>query len=66
MTETKKSQLVLCTCGQQLNLDYDSLSTDLGKNPFTESVLIHDTCCQENGLEKIAELLGKSDRPLVI
>ncbi|MHA1905946.1 MAG: hydrogenase iron-sulfur subunit [Candidatus Thorarchaeota archaeon] len=66
MTEKKKSQLILCTCGKQLNLDFDSLSANLGKNALTESVLVHDTCCQEEGLEKIAEILGKNDSPLVI
>jgi heterodisulfide reductase subunit A len=66
MAEKKKSQLILCTCGKQLNLDFDSLSTNLGKNAMVDSVLVHDTCCQEDGLEKIADILGKNDSPLVI
>ncbi|MCK5239006.1 MAG: hydrogenase iron-sulfur subunit [Candidatus Thorarchaeota archaeon] len=66
MTDKKKSQLILCTCGKQLNLDFDSLSADLGKISMTETVTIHDTCCQEDGLEKIAEIMKKKDTPLVI
>ncbi len=66
MTENKQSHLVLCTCGKQLNLDFEMLSSQLGKNSLVKSVIVHDTCCQEEGLEKIGEILGKDNGPLVI
>ena len=66
MTESKKSSVILCTCGKQLGLDYDLLSAELKKNGLVSSVLVHDTCCQQDGLDSIVELVGKNEGHLVI
>lgn len=66
MTDIEKSPILLCTCGKQLDLDYDFITSELEKVPTTASITIHDTCCQEEGLEKIADLIGKSDGRLVL
>ncbi|MFW9918328.1 MAG: hydrogenase iron-sulfur subunit [Candidatus Thorarchaeota archaeon] len=66
MTESKKSSVLLCTCGKQLGLDFDLLSSELGKSDFVSSVVVHDTCCQEGGLDSIVELMKKTNGHLVI
>ncbi len=66
MADIEKSPVLLCTCGKQLNLDYDFLSSELGRISMASSVTVHDTCCQEDGLEKIAELMVKSGGRLVL
>ncbi len=66
MAERAKSSVILCTCGNQLNLDYDLLSSELGKDGNASSVVMHEMCCQPEGLAKIAELLGKDNGHLVI
>ncbi|MGY5876357.1 MAG: hydrogenase iron-sulfur subunit [Candidatus Thorarchaeota archaeon] len=65
MSDTK-SPVLLCTCGKQLQLDYDLLSSETGKMDFCASVAVHDLVCQEEGLAKIAELVDKNDGHLVI
>ncbi len=66
MTGSKKSSVILCTCGKQLCLDYDLLSSELKKNELVSSVAVHDTCCQLDGLDSIVELMSKNDEHLVI
>jgi heterodisulfide reductase subunit A len=66
MAEKKKSTVILCTCGKQLGLDYDLLSKELDKIDFVSSVTVHDTCCQVDGLDAIAELVKQNDGHLVI
>ncbi len=64
--DDKKSAVLICTCGKQLQLEFDFLETQVKKMDLTSSVTVHDLVCQEGGLEKIAELLKTSDGHLVI
>ena len=64
--DDKKSAVLICTCGKQLQLGFDFLETQVKKMDLTSSVTVHDLVCQEGGLEKIAELLKTSDGHLVI
>ncbi len=66
MAEKSKSAIILCTCGKQLGLDYELLSKEIGKNELVSSVIVHDTCCQLDGLDGIADLISKNDGHLVI
>ncbi len=66
MTDSVKSSVILCTCGKQLGLDYDLLSSNLEKNELVSSVVVHDTCCQPDGLDAIVDLVNKNDGHLVI
>ncbi|MFW9925138.1 MAG: hydrogenase iron-sulfur subunit [Candidatus Thorarchaeota archaeon] len=66
MTDKEKVSVLLCTCGKQLSLDYDFLVSELKKTPQVSSVIIHDTCCQDDGLQKIADLVEKNSGRLVI
>ncbi len=65
MTENK-SKVLLCTCGKQLGLDFGLLETEIGKLALTDSVVVHDTLCQEDGLSLIAESAKSSDGRVVI
>ena len=62
----EKSTLLLCTCGKQLQLDYDLLEGETRKLETASSVVTHDVVCQEDGLAKIADLLEKGAGRLVI
>ncbi len=64
--DDNKSPVLICTCGKQLGLDFDFLETHIKKMPLTSSVTVHDFVCQEEGLNKIGDLLTASDGPLVI
>jgi len=64
--DDNKSAVLICTCGKQLQLGYDFLETQTGKMSLAASVTVHDGVCQEEGLEKIAELLKENDGHLVI
>nr|KXH72606.1 MAG: hypothetical protein AM325_00820 [Candidatus Thorarchaeota archaeon SMTZ1-45] len=64
--DDSKSVVLICTCGKQLQLGFDFLETQVRKMNLTASVTVHDTVCQEEGLEKIAELLKEGDEHLVI
>lgn len=66
MTDHAKSAVLLCTCGKQLGLDYDLLSSELERNGSVSSVVVYDTCCQPDGLDKIVDLMNKSDGHLVL
>ncbi|MFW9846259.1 MAG: hydrogenase iron-sulfur subunit [Candidatus Thorarchaeota archaeon] len=61
-----KSAILLCTCGKQLNLDYDYLHTEAKKLDLAASVTLHDLVCQEQGLETIAKMVDANDGRLVI
>jgi heterodisulfide reductase subunit A len=61
-----KSPVVLCTCGKQLSLDYDSLAASTDEMELASTTVIHDQLCQQDGLAQIAELLKKEDGRLVI
>ncbi len=65
MTNTK-TPILLCTCGKQLGLDYDFLSSELKKLPDAGSITICDTLCQEDGLAEIVSKLDESEGRLVI
>ncbi len=65
MTGTKSS-VILCTCGQQLQLDYGLLEAEVKKMDLVTSVMIHDTVCQEDGLEAIGQALSATDGHLII
>ncbi|MFX1559429.1 MAG: CoB--CoM heterodisulfide reductase iron-sulfur subunit A family protein, partial [Promethearchaeota archaeon] len=64
--DDKKSAVLICTCGKQLQLGFDFLETQVKKMDLASSVTVHDLVCQEEGLEKIAELLKGNDGHLVI
>ncbi|MHA1576854.1 MAG: hydrogenase iron-sulfur subunit [Candidatus Thorarchaeota archaeon] len=61
-----KSSVLLCTCGLQIQLDYELLKTEVKKMNLANSVDVHDTVCQEDGLESIVSLIDQSDGHLVI
>jgi heterodisulfide reductase subunit A len=63
---TEKSDVILCTCGKQLQLDFEMLSNQIGKSELARTVTILDTVCQEEDLQQIAKTLGKSEGRLVI
>ncbi len=64
--DDSKSAVLICTCGKQLQLKYDSLENDVGKMNLASSVSVHDLVCQEDGLTKIAELLKANNGHLVV
>jgi heterodisulfide reductase subunit A len=64
--DDNKSAVLICTCGKQLQLGFDFLETQVKKMDLASSVTVHDLVCQEEGLEKIAELLKTSDGHVVI
>jgi heterodisulfide reductase subunit A-like polyferredoxin/coenzyme F420-reducing hydrogenase delta subunit len=64
--DDKKSAVLICTCGKQLQLGFDFLETQVKKMDLASSVIVHDLVCQEEGLMKIADLLKTSDGHLVI
>ena len=64
--DDKKSAVLICTCGKQLQLGFDFLETQVKKMDLTSSVTVHDLVCQEEGLGKIAELVKTSEGHLVI
>ncbi|MHA2377946.1 MAG: hydrogenase iron-sulfur subunit [Candidatus Thorarchaeota archaeon] len=62
----EKSTVLLCTCGKQLQLDYDFLEGETGKLDLVKSVKINDLVCQEQGLEEITKQVDISDGRVVI
>ena len=64
--DDKKSAVLICTCGKQLQLGFDFLETQVKKMDLASSVTVHDLVCQDEGLTKIADLLKTSDGHLVI
>jgi heterodisulfide reductase subunit A len=64
--DDNKSAALICTCGKQLQLGFDSLQDQVKKMDLATSVTVHDLVCQDEGLVKIAELLKTSDGHLVI
>jgi heterodisulfide reductase subunit A-like polyferredoxin/coenzyme F420-reducing hydrogenase delta subunit len=64
--DDKKSTILICTCGKQLQLNFDFLESQVGKLDRAASVTVHDLVCQDEGLSKIEELLKSSDGHLVI
>ncbi len=66
MTGERKSTVLLCNCGEQLKLDFGMLQKELGKLDLVSTIQVHDSVCQETGLEQVASLLQKNDNPLVI
>ena len=61
-----KSAVLLCTCGKQLGLSYDFLESELKKNNLVASVAVEDLACQEDGLDKISEMLKENEGRLII
>ena len=61
-----KSAVLVCTCGKQLQLDYELIKNAISKMNLAASVTIHDLVCQEEGLVKISELIDKHDGRVVI
>lgn len=61
-----ESPVLLCTCGDTLSLDYDLLDKELSQYEGVESVTIHGTLCQDEGLEEIKKLVAASQGRLVI
>jgi len=61
-----KSAVLICTCGNQLHLNYDFLESEVGKMGLASSVTVHDLVCQEEGLTKISELMKANNGRLVI
>jgi heterodisulfide reductase subunit A len=64
--DDNNSAVLICTCGKQLQLEYDFLESQVKKMSLAASVTVHDLVCQEEGLETIAELLKTNDGHLVI
>ncbi|MHA2133955.1 MAG: hydrogenase iron-sulfur subunit [Candidatus Thorarchaeota archaeon] len=63
---TEKSDVILCTCGKQLKLDFELLNNQIGKSELAKTVTILDTVCQDEDLKQIAKTVGKSEGRLVI
>ncbi|MBD3405529.1 MAG: hydrogenase iron-sulfur subunit [Candidatus Lokiarchaeota archaeon] len=63
MTE-KKTSVIICTCGKQLELDFDTLAGQVKDIDYTSDVIIHDLVCQPDGLRNIAEMVENG--PVVI
>ncbi|MCK4280369.1 MAG: hypothetical protein KAW94_07305, partial [Candidatus Thorarchaeota archaeon] len=61
-----KSAVLVCTCGKQLQLDYELIKNAVSKMKLAASVTVHDLVCQEEGLAKISELIDKHDGRVVI
>ncbi|MEE8181918.1 MAG: FAD-dependent oxidoreductase, partial [Candidatus Thorarchaeota archaeon] len=61
-----KSAILVCTCGKQLQLNYELIKDTINKMDLAASVTIHDLVCQEEGLVKISELIDKHDGRVVI
>ncbi|MHA1937315.1 MAG: hydrogenase iron-sulfur subunit [Candidatus Thorarchaeota archaeon] len=63
---SNKSPVLLCTCGNQLKIDYEFLETEVKNLDLAGSVMVHDLGCQESGLETIAKLLDENEARLVV
>ncbi|UCE10346.1 MAG: hydrogenase iron-sulfur subunit [Candidatus Thorarchaeota archaeon] len=63
---SEKSDVILCTCGKQLQLDYEILTDRIGKIELAKTVTILDTVCQDDDLEQIAKMIEKNEGRLVI
>ena len=61
-----KSAVLVCTCGKQLQLDYELIKNAVSKMKLAASVTVHDLVCQEEGLAKISELVDKHGGRVVI
>ncbi len=61
-----KSAVLICTCGKQLNLDYEYLKRETEKFALAKSVTIHDLVCQEEGLTTLTSLVEKNEGRVVI
>ncbi len=61
-----KSGVIICTCGKQLDLDFAFLETEIMKHALTNTVIVHDTVCQEDGLATIADTLKSNKGRVVI
>ena len=61
-----KSAVLICTCGKQLQLNYEIIKDTVSKMELAASVTVHDLVCQEDGLAKISELIDKNDGRVVI
>ena len=66
MTEAGKSAVIICTCGKQLQLDFDFLKKEVEGMGNAASVILHDLVCQEDGLAKIDEIIDQNDGRIVI
>jgi len=64
--DDKKSAVLICTCGKQLQLGFDFIENEVKKMNLAASVTVHGLVCQEEGLANIADLLKTSDGHLVI
>ncbi len=61
-----KSAVLVCTCGKQLQLDYETIKNTITKMELAAFVTVHDLVCQEEGLAKVSELIDKHDGRVVI
>ena len=61
-----KSAVLICTCGKQLQLNYEIIKDTVSKMELAASVTVHDLVCQEDGLATISELIDKNDGRVVI
>ncbi|MHA1768400.1 MAG: hydrogenase iron-sulfur subunit [Candidatus Thorarchaeota archaeon] len=61
-----KSAVLLCTCGNQLNLDFKGLAKASSKMAFAAEVITHDLVCQDEGLAEIEKLVDAHDGRVVI
>ncbi len=64
VSDSTKVPVLICTCGQQIPLDFAGLEKRVKELEAVSSVTVHPLACQDEGLEKVSELAGKG--PLVI
>ncbi len=61
-----KSQVLICTCGNTLRLDYSLIKTSVAEMTQVDSVEICELLCQNEGLEKIRDAVQRADGRVVI
>ena len=64
VSDTKKASVLICTCGEQIPLEFSRLEKMVKEIAAVSSVRIHPLVCQEEGLEIISKLAENG--PLVI
>jgi heterodisulfide reductase subunit A len=66
MSEDAKTSILLCTCGDQMTLDYKALEKKCQALSSVSSLEVHPLVCQEEGLKRLAEMIDDNDGRIVI